>query len=397
MSPLSADIAAPSTPPGLLRNGNPRGNPNLAPRCGAKARTTGCACRAPAMANGRCRLHGGKSTGPRTAEGMARMAAAHTTHGLHGAVGAAERARRRHVKTTNDRVRILCTATRLENYLTPPIAAELAAGAPDLMALKHPSQVAFEASLNSTPSNSTPHNSTPRNSTRGGAGLGKTSGGSPGQASGDKGPGMGRTRRGGRGRVEPLMPDWRTAERATVQAEADLQAPWKAAIAFARVAKRQARAARAQAAAAKARGPRIDPVEPETAAAGVGPRGRAVAPARGMAVSRRPGPKAQAADVNPVFRELAMRMADLRARLGAGASVAAVGANPAPSEIDPMQRGLVARSRRLTPTMAMALRGTTAGKIWIVAALRAELGARFERAAPVGWCAPLAVPTGGTR
>jgi hypothetical protein len=33
-----------------LRNGNPRGNPSLAPRCGAKARTTGCAGRAPAMA-----------------------------------------------------------------------------------------------------------------------------------------------------------------------------------------------------------------------------------------------------------------------------------------------------------------------------------------------------------
>ena len=35
----------------------------LAPRCGAYARTTGQPCRAPAMANGRCRMHGGKSTG----------------------------------------------------------------------------------------------------------------------------------------------------------------------------------------------------------------------------------------------------------------------------------------------------------------------------------------------
>jgi len=49
---------------GPLRSGNPRGNPNLAPRCGAKARRTGCACRAPAMANGRCRMHGGRCTGP---------------------------------------------------------------------------------------------------------------------------------------------------------------------------------------------------------------------------------------------------------------------------------------------------------------------------------------------
>jgi hypothetical protein len=68
---------------GPLRNGNPRGNPNLAPRCGAKTRA-GCACQAPAMTNGRCRIHGGTSTGPRTAAGRARIAAAHTTHGGYG-------------------------------------------------------------------------------------------------------------------------------------------------------------------------------------------------------------------------------------------------------------------------------------------------------------------------
>lgn len=33
------------------------------PRCGAKTRS-GAPCKAPAMKNGRCRLHGGKSTGP---------------------------------------------------------------------------------------------------------------------------------------------------------------------------------------------------------------------------------------------------------------------------------------------------------------------------------------------
>lgn len=30
-------------------------------RCGAYARTTGQPCRTPAMANGRCRMHGGKA------------------------------------------------------------------------------------------------------------------------------------------------------------------------------------------------------------------------------------------------------------------------------------------------------------------------------------------------
>ena len=63
---------------GPLRNGNPRGNPNLAPRCGAKTRA-GCPCKGPAMKNGRCRMHGGASTGPKTAEGRARIAAARTT------------------------------------------------------------------------------------------------------------------------------------------------------------------------------------------------------------------------------------------------------------------------------------------------------------------------------
>ena len=57
----------PNATQGPLRNGNPRGNPNLAPRCGAKARTTGCPCRAPAMPNGRCRMHGGTATGPQRA------------------------------------------------------------------------------------------------------------------------------------------------------------------------------------------------------------------------------------------------------------------------------------------------------------------------------------------
>ena len=66
-------------PMGTLRNGNPRGNPNAAPRCGAKTRI-GCPCRSPAMKNGRCRMHGGASTGP-SADGRARIAAARTIHG----------------------------------------------------------------------------------------------------------------------------------------------------------------------------------------------------------------------------------------------------------------------------------------------------------------------------
>ena len=39
------------------------------PKCGAFARSTGKPCRMKALANGRCRLHGGLSTGPKTQEG----------------------------------------------------------------------------------------------------------------------------------------------------------------------------------------------------------------------------------------------------------------------------------------------------------------------------------------
>ena len=50
-------------------------------RCGAKTRAGG-ACQNPAIkGRSRCKLHGGRSTGPRTPEGKARAAAAHTKHG----------------------------------------------------------------------------------------------------------------------------------------------------------------------------------------------------------------------------------------------------------------------------------------------------------------------------
>ena len=50
-------------------------------RCGATARR-GTACQRPAnKKNGRCRLHGGASTGARTKEGLARISAANLRHG----------------------------------------------------------------------------------------------------------------------------------------------------------------------------------------------------------------------------------------------------------------------------------------------------------------------------
>lgn len=53
-------------------------------RCGAKTRG-GTPCKAPAMANGRYRMHGGKSTGPRTPEGLERSRKANFKHGFYSA------------------------------------------------------------------------------------------------------------------------------------------------------------------------------------------------------------------------------------------------------------------------------------------------------------------------
>jgi hypothetical protein len=45
------------------------------PRCGAYARSTGQPCKAKALPNGRCKNHGGMSTGPKTPEGKTKALA----------------------------------------------------------------------------------------------------------------------------------------------------------------------------------------------------------------------------------------------------------------------------------------------------------------------------------
>jgi hypothetical protein len=85
--PISAPAAPATLPPGRrghLKNGNRPGDFLATPRCGARTRCGG-ACRQPAMPNGRCRLHGGFSTGPRTPEGLARSRRARLTHGARSA------------------------------------------------------------------------------------------------------------------------------------------------------------------------------------------------------------------------------------------------------------------------------------------------------------------------
>jgi hypothetical protein len=57
------------------------------------------------MPNGRCRMHGGKSTGARTPEGTARAAAANLKHGFYTAEMVAERRRAR--MTLRESIRLL--------------------------------------------------------------------------------------------------------------------------------------------------------------------------------------------------------------------------------------------------------------------------------------------------
>jgi hypothetical protein len=57
---------------------------HASPRCGARTRA-GTPCRAAAMPAGRCRIHGGASTGPKTSKGLEQMRKAKMTHGMRTA------------------------------------------------------------------------------------------------------------------------------------------------------------------------------------------------------------------------------------------------------------------------------------------------------------------------
>lgn len=49
--------------------------------CGARTKGTSKPCRRVPCKNGRCKLHGGRSTGPKTAEGRKRCAEVNLKHG----------------------------------------------------------------------------------------------------------------------------------------------------------------------------------------------------------------------------------------------------------------------------------------------------------------------------
>jgi hypothetical protein len=224
-----ASIATPAHQPrnGPLRSGNPRGNPNLAPRCGARARTTGCPCRAPAIPNGRCRMHGGKSTGPRTPAGFASLTRARTTHGKYAQAGpqADERALIHHARVFNRRTRLKCSAFDVLPWLPPAFAARLRADTAtelDAPALGAKLQAVLTAGV-SKPADLPPAAATPP---------------PPGDTP--------HPRRDASGRFAsppPCLLRGRQAERAQARTEATALAPWRQAIAHARTAMRQAHTA----------------------------------------------------------------------------------------------------------------------------------------------------------
>ena len=265
----TATTQAPTPAP--LRHGNPRGTPNLALRCGAKARTTGCPCRAPAMPNGRCRMHGGKCRGPSTPEGRARMTAANTRHGNFSAH---ERAQQHHVRTMINRNRLVCTASLLRRYLPPGMAARLANRPQELFSPIHPSNLPFL-----TPRDATPYNVRTR-------------------------PQTSATRTSPRPHKPTSAPTARAAEHRTVRAEAAAQAPWRQAIAHARAAKRTIR--KAHAAWLQQQIARHNAMQRDN----TGDHHAAGAPA--TPANPEPPPPATWHDLTPLQREHAARLAGLR-------------------------------------------------------------------------------------
>lgn len=81
-----------------------------AARCGAKTRAGGF-CQCPAMPNGRCRMHGGASTGPRTPEGCERARKAPLTHGRRSATHIAMK---REIRAAFVQLRDMVRATNAE-------------------------------------------------------------------------------------------------------------------------------------------------------------------------------------------------------------------------------------------------------------------------------------------
>jgi hypothetical protein len=311
--PAAPDLPAepPAKPtPSPLRNGNPRGNPNLAPRCGAKNRA-GTPCCAPAMANGRCQMHGGKCTGPRTEQGKADFKAAHTRHGRYTEP---QRAKNLYARTLAVRGRLTREAHRLSAHLPPDMAARLAKGPAELWPPVHLSNQPYVTNPESAwlSAKSLPTAARPRTAPRGSA---------------------------------TPAPHGLAAERLAARAEKAAMAPWRQAIAAARAGKRAARAAKREA-KREAKAARRQVRAARTAA-------RPTQPAPGAPAADRQTRTAPPVPIVPctgdslLQRELAALVARLRtqaSRPPQGAPTHGPTAPFAQSRIDPMDREPAAKS-----------------------------------------------------
>ena len=161
------------------------------------------------------------------------MIAAKTTHGKYAGASAPRRAEWRYVRAFTARIRLSTAAFDLQAYLPPAMATRLDQCPAELSAPKHPSQVAFERWQATTA----------YNVRMAGRGLGRAAGGCRGRA--PEAEGRDKTAKPG------VAPRVRAGERAEALAEVNSQAPWRAAIAFARAAKRAARDGAARGAAAR--------------------------------------------------------------------------------------------------------------------------------------------------
>ena len=295
---------------GPLRNGNPRGNPNLAPRCGAKNRA-GHPCCAPAMPNGRCRLHGGKCTGPRTEKGKAAFKAAHTKHGRYTAP---KRAANLYARTLNVRGRLTREAQRLSAHLPPDMATRLAQGPAELWPPVHPTNQ--------------PYVTNPESAWLSAKSLLTAA----------------RFRTAPRGSATP-KPHGPAAERLAARAEKAAMAPWRQAIAAAQAAKRAVRAAKREA-KREAKATRRQARAARTAARPIQPAPRAPAADRQTRTAP-PAPIVPYIGASLLERELAARAAGLRTqtnRSPQGTPKPAPTAPLKPFRTDPLIREPAAKS-----------------------------------------------------
>ena len=84
--------------------------------CTAKSKRSGTQCRNWSMANGKCRMHGGRSIGPQTESGRQRIAANRRVHGKYSAITIKKRWYERTVKLCESKYNYRQSERELQNF-----------------------------------------------------------------------------------------------------------------------------------------------------------------------------------------------------------------------------------------------------------------------------------------